>query len=68
MLDAERAAFDPSYPDHEKLMVFEDGRQLHPDTITHRFNRLVELAGARRIRLLSLGVLIRETHAPLMAR
>jgi len=30
MLDAERAAFDPSYPDHEKLMVFEDGRQLHP--------------------------------------
>lgn len=51
MLDKERVAFGSSYPDHGKLMVFEDGRRLHPDTITRRFNRLVDRAGARRIRL-----------------
>ena len=51
MLDNERAAFGSSYPDHGKLMVFEDGRWSHPDTITRRFNRLVDQAGVRRIRL-----------------
>ena len=51
MLDKERTAFGSSYPDHGKLMVFEDGRPLHPDTITRGFNRLVDRAGVRRIRL-----------------
>jgi hypothetical protein len=51
MIDSEREAFGASYPDHGKLMCFEDGRRLHPDTITSRFNRLVDQAGVRRIRL-----------------
>jgi integrase len=61
MLDKERSLFVSSYPDHGKLMVFEDGRRLHPDTITSRFNRLVDLAGVRRIRLHD----IRHTYATL---
>jgi integrase len=61
MLDKERAAFGSSYPAHGKLMVFEDGRRLHPDTITSRFNRLVDQAGVRRIRLHD----IRHTYATL---
>jgi integrase len=32
-------------------MCFEDGRRLHPDTVTRRFDRLVDLAGVRPIRL-----------------
>lgn len=51
MLDIERDAFGMDYPDHGKLMCFEDGRRLHPDTITRRFNRLVDRAGVRRIHL-----------------
>lgn len=51
MLDAKREAFGATYPTHGKLMRFEDGRQLHPDTVTRRFNRLVDAAGVRRIRL-----------------
>jgi integrase len=61
MLDEERAAFGSAYPAHGKLMVFEDGRRLHPDTITSRFNRLVDRAGIRRIRLHD----IRHTYATL---
>jgi integrase len=64
MLDKERAAFGSSYPDHGKLMVFEDGRPLHPDTITRRFNRLVDRAGARRIRLHD----VRHTYATALER
>jgi integrase len=51
MLDEERVAFGSDYPDHGRLLCFEDGRLLHPDTITRRFNRLVDKAGVRRIRL-----------------
>jgi integrase len=61
MLDEERAAFGSAYPAHGKLMVFEDGRRLHPDTITSRFNRLVDRAGVRHIRLHD----IRHTYATL---
>lgn len=61
MLDEEREAFGSAYPAHGKLMVFEDGRCLHPDTITSRFNRLVDRAGVRRIRLHD----IRHTYATL---
>ena len=51
MIEGERDAFGSSYPDHGMLMCFEDGRRLHPDTVTSRFNRLVDQAGVRRIRL-----------------
>lgn len=51
LLDREREAFGAGYPAHGKLMRYEDGRPLHADTITRRFNRLVDLAGVRRIRL-----------------
>lgn len=61
MLDTERTAFGSAYPLHGKLMVYEDGRQLHPDTVTRRFNRLVDAAGARRIRLHD----IRHTYSTL---
>jgi integrase len=52
MLDDERDAFGPDYDDaHGKLMRYPDGRRLHADTVTRRFNRLVDRAGVRRIRL-----------------
>lgn len=61
LLDREREAFGASYPAHGTLMRYEDGRPLHADTITRRFNRLVDLAGVRRIRLHD----IRHTYATL---
>ena len=45
MLDGEREAFGASYPDHGKLMCFEDGRRLHPDTITEILQTIAPLAG-----------------------
>lgn len=60
-LEEERAEFGASYHPAGKLMCFEDGRPLHPDTITRRFNRLVDLAGVRQIRLHD----IRHTYATL---
>ncbi len=51
MLDAEREAWGAEYPDHGKLFCYEDGRPIHPDTITRRFNRLVDRAGLPRITL-----------------
>jgi integrase len=60
-LEDEREAFGAGYHADEKLMRYPDGRPLHPDTITRRFNRLVDLAGARRIRLHD----IRHTYATL---
>jgi len=42
-------------------MVNELGRPLHPDTITTRFNRLVDRAGVPRIRLHD----VRHTYATL---
>jgi integrase len=61
MLDDECVSYGDSYPKHRKLMCFQDGRLLHPDTITRRFNRLVDRAGVRRIRLHD----IRHTYATL---
>ncbi len=58
-IDAERDAFGHDYPDHDYLMVGPEGRPLHPDTITARFNRLVDRAGVRRIRLHD----VRHTYA-----
>lgn len=50
-IHSERGAFGTAYPDHGKLMCFQDGRRRHSDTVTRRFNRLVDEAGVRRIRL-----------------
>jgi len=50
-IDVERDAFGGDYPDHGLLVVNEVGRPLHPETITRRFNRLVERADVPRIRL-----------------
>ena len=62
MLDEEREAFGADYDiSHGKLMRYPDGRALHADTITRRFNRLVDLAGVRRIRLHD----VRHTYATL---
>ena len=43
------------------LFAWEDGRRPHPDSVTDRFNRLVDGAGVRRIRLHD----IRHTYATL---
>jgi integrase len=51
MLDAERKEWGPSYPNHGKLFCYEDGRRIHPDTITRRFNRIVDRTGLPRITL-----------------
>lgn len=61
MIDQERTDFGSEYPDHGKLMVYEDGRRLHPDTVTRRFNRLVDAAGVPRVRLHD----VRHTYATL---
>ncbi|HEY6592851.1 MAG TPA: site-specific integrase, partial [Asanoa sp.] len=59
LLDDERAAWGPTYPDHGLLFVHPDGRPLHPDTLTARFNRLVDRAGLPKIRLHD----VRHTYA-----
>jgi integrase len=59
MLDSERKAFGDSYHDSGKLVCHPDGRAVHPDTITTRFNRLVDRAGVKRIRLHD----VRHTYA-----
>ena len=51
MLDAEREAFGDSYHNSGKLVCHPDGRPVHADTITDRFNRLVDRARVKRIRL-----------------
>ncbi|MGI8815344.1 MAG: tyrosine-type recombinase/integrase [Pseudonocardia sp.] len=51
MLDEEREAFGAAYKDDGWLFVWPDGTRPHPDSVTDRFNRLVDAAGARRIRL-----------------
>lgn len=50
-VDEERTEWGDDYPKHGKLFCFEDGRQIHPDTITRRFNRLVDRTGLPRITL-----------------
>lgn len=59
MLDEERAAFGNGYADQGKLFCHPDGRPIHPDTITRRFNRLVDVAGVPQIRLHD----VRHTYA-----
>ncbi len=59
MLDQEQAAFGAGYDDRGLLFCHPDGRPLHPDTITRRFNRLVDRAGVPQIRLHD----VRHTYA-----
>jgi integrase len=59
MLDNEKEAFGDSYHDGGWLVCHPDGRPVHPDTITDRFNKLVDLAGVKRIRLHD----VRHTYA-----
>jgi len=61
LLASERRKFGKDYPSHGLLMVNELRRPLHPDTITTRFNRLVDRAGVPRIRLHD----VRHTYATL---
>lgn len=51
LVDSERKVFGDTYPDHGYLAVRQEGVRLHPDTLTRRFNRIVDRAGVRRIRL-----------------
>jgi integrase len=51
MLDREQQDFGSAYAAGGWLFVWENGQRLHPDTVTDRFNRLVDAARARRIRL-----------------
>jgi integrase len=61
MLDAERTAFGSAYAGGGWLFVWPDGTRPHPDTVIERFNRLVDAAGVRRIRLHD----VRHTYATL---
>lgn len=61
MLDGERAAFGRDYQAGEHLCCHPDGRPVHPETITRRFNRLVDRAEVPRIRLHD----VRHTYATL---
>lgn len=61
MLAKERREFGDSYHNAGKLFCHPDGRPIHPDTITRRFNRLVDRAGVPFIRLHD----VRHTYATL---
>jgi integrase len=61
MLADERREFGDSYDGHGKLFCHPDGKPIHPDTITRRFNRLVDRAGVPLIRLHD----VRHTYATL---
>jgi integrase len=51
MLERERAEFGPDYRGSGLLFCWEDGRPLHPDTITRRFKKLAASAGLPEIDL-----------------
>ena len=60
-MDAELIATGASPAAPRKLFCHPDGRSIHPDTVTCRFNRLVDAAGVQKIRLQD----IRHTYATL---
>ena len=45
MLEREHIEFGPDYEDHGLLFCWENGRPVHPDTITRRFKKLAAAAG-----------------------
>jgi integrase len=51
MLSREQAQFGAGYDDSGVLFCWEDGRPVHPDTITSRFRKIVESAGLPKINL-----------------
>lgn len=61
MLAREKRAHGTAYHSAGKLMCHPDGRPIHADTVTRRFNRLVDRAGVPRIRLHD----VRHTYATL---
>jgi integrase len=63
-VDDERDAFGPDYDDHGLLFCWQNGRPLHPDTITEQFNRIVDRAGVPPITLHD----VRHTYATMSLR
>jgi integrase len=57
----ERDEWGTDYQDHDLVVAKENGEPIHPHTFSQSFERLVERAGLRRIRLHDL----RHTHATL---
>jgi integrase len=51
MLNRERADFGHGYQHSGLLFCWEDGRPVHPDTITARFGKIVAAAGLPKINL-----------------
>ena len=51
MLHEEAKKHGKGYANPGKLAVWPDGKLVHPDTLTRRFNKLVDLAGVPKIRL-----------------
>ncbi|XUM00230.1 tyrosine-type recombinase/integrase [Streptomyces venezuelae ATCC 10712] len=47
----EREKWGDAYVESDRFWVHEDGTPLHPDWMSRRFNRLVELSGLPPIRL-----------------
>jgi integrase len=62
-IDDEAAAHGRRTP-YECLAVGPKGERMHPDTLTRRFNRLVDRAGVPRIRLHD----VRHTYATIRPR
>ena len=59
--DAERAEWGSDYQDQDLVVAKENGEPIHPHTFSQAFERLIEKAGLRTIRLHDL----RHTHATL---
>ena len=57
----ERAVLGIDYQDHDLVVAKENGEPIHPHTFSQAFERLIEKAGLRTIRLHDL----RHTHATL---
>ncbi len=60
----QRLQCGPAWRDHDLVFTVPDGGPVWPDDLTHRFNALVKVAGAPRIRLHDL----RHTHATLLLK
>ena len=59
--DEERSEWGTDYEDQDLVVAKENGKPIHPHTFSQSFERLVEKAGLRTIRLHDL----RHTHATL---
>jgi len=59
--EAERGEWGAEFQDHDLVVAKENGEPIHPHTFSQAFERLIEEANLRRIRLHDL----RHTHATL---